>query len=234
MTLDRAVRRSHISHCAASTGCYANGHSSPVDRPGRALGATAASGRDDAAAAVRARACCGLAARSLDLGRLGLELAARSVCRTAIAAGGVGTQTVGPTAIRRLRLGRWASGGLKMHRQSAWWIGFGALVLLGGCVREEPAPTPSAQVIVQQPAQPVAPRVAPGPPPPPHSELVPPPPQGSGPVVWQPGHWALGNSGWAWQPGQYVPPPLGETTWVPGRWVQQSSGGWIWQEGHWA
>jgi WXXGXW repeat (2 copies) len=121
-----------------------------------------------------------------------------------------------------------------MQRPSVWWIGFGALVLVGGCVREEPGPTPSAEMIVQQPAQPVAPQVAPGPPPPPHSELAPPPPQGSGPVVWQPGHWALANSGWTWQPGQYVPPPLGETTWVPGRWVQQSSGGWIWQEGHWA
>ena len=61
--------------------------------------------------------------------------------------------------------------------------------------------------------------VAPMPPPPPASELVPPPPQGSGPVVWQPGHWAYtGVPGhpWSWVSGQYVTPPPGGTTWTPG------------------
>ena len=73
--------------------------------------------------------------------------------------------------------------------------------------------------------------------PPPHSELVPPPPPGAGAVVWQPGHWLFtGAPGrdWSWQPGQYVPPPMGQTTWVPGRWQQQPTGGWSWLEGHWA
>jgi len=109
---------------------------------------------------------------------------------------------------------------------------------LSACVNVPPAR--ETQVIVQPPpAQPVATMVAlsPGPPPPPHSELVPPPPQGVGPVVWQPGHWqytgTLGRE-WSWQPGQYVPPPMGQTTWVPGRWLQQPTGGWTWLEGHWA
>jgi len=112
-----------------------------------------------------------------------------------------------------------------------------ALFGLSACVTEQPAPR-TMQVIIQpapQPAQMVA--IAPGPPPAPHAELVPPPPQGSGLVVWQPGHWqytGLPGNPWSWQPGQYVPPPSGETTWVPGRWSQQPSGGWSWVEGHWA
>lgn len=121
-----------------------------------------------------------------------------------------------------------------MERLGAALVGLAAVVSLVGCVREQPALTPTAQVIVRQPEQPVARLVSPAPPPPPHSELAPPPPQGAGPVVWQPGHWTLGDNGWMWHAGQYEPPPPGETTWVPGRWVQQSSGGWIWRQGHWA
>lgn len=110
-----------------------------------------------------------------------------------------------------------------------------ALVGLSACASSPPPR--ETQVIVQspQPVQQVV--VASGPPPPPHSELVPPPPLGAGAVVWQPGHWLFtGAPGrdWSWQPGQYVPPPMGQTTWVPGRWLQQPTGGWSWMEGHWA
>ncbi|MGC1412943.1 MAG: hypothetical protein WA864_28855 [Acetobacteraceae bacterium] len=110
-----------------------------------------------------------------------------------------------------------------------------ALLMLAGCVEDETPPR-AAQIIVQPAPQPPT-QIAvmePGPPPPPRSELVPPPPAGAGPVVWQPGHWILSGNNWAWQPGQYVPPPPGSTTWVPGRWAQQPAGGWTWLEGHWA
>ena len=100
---------------------------------------------------------------------------------------------------------------------------------IAGCVHRE-APPRTTQVIVQPPAQ-TATVVSPGPPPAPQSELVPTPPVGSGPVVWQPGHWMLSGNSWAWQTGQYVPPPPGETTWVPGRWLQPPTGGWVWMEG---
>jgi hypothetical protein len=110
-----------------------------------------------------------------------------------------------------------------------------ALLGLSACVNVPPPH--ETQVIVQPPQRQVATvMAAPGPPPQPRSELVP-PPQGVGPVVWQPGHWqytGVAGREWAWQPGQYVPPPLGETTWVPGHWVQQPTGAWSWVEGHWA
>jgi WXXGXW repeat (2 copies) len=114
----------------------------------------------------------------------------------------------------------------------------GALLLpvllgLGACYY--PEPQRESRVIIQQPAPQQALVMSPAPPPPPHSELVPPPPQGTGPVVWQPGHWmytGVAGSEWAWQPGQYRPPPIGQTTWVPGHWAQQPTGGWSWMEGH--
>ena len=112
-----------------------------------------------------------------------------------------------------------------------------APVLIGLSACANTPPPRETQVIIQTPAQPVQQTlVAPGPPPP-HSELVPPPPPGAGPVVWQPGHWLFtGAPGreWSWQPGQYVPPPMGQTTWVQGHWQQQPTGGWVWLEGHWA
>jgi YXWGXW repeat-containing protein len=110
-----------------------------------------------------------------------------------------------------------------------------ALVALSACVNVPPPQ--ETHVIVQQPAQPATALIAPGPPPAPQAELVPPPPQGAGSVVWQPGHWmftGMAGNPWSWQPGQYVPPPMGQTTWVPGHWAQQLSGGWVWMEGHWA
>lgn len=120
-----------------------------------------------------------------------------------------------------------------MTRSYSAWIALPALLAVAGCGHEEPQRT--TQVIVQPPAQQqVAAVVAPGSSPPPQSELVPTPPVGAGPVVWQPGHWALSGNNWAWQSGQYTPPPPGETTWVPGRWAQESNGVWAWIEGHWA
>jgi hypothetical protein len=125
-----------------------------------------------------------------------------------------------------------------MPRLSSITLIIPALFGLSACVTEQvPAPT-QTQVFVQPPApQAMQVAVAPGPPPPPHAELVPPPTQGSGPVVWQPGHWQFTGAArnpWSWEAGQYVPPPPGETTWIPGRWMQQPTGGWSWTEGHWA
>ncbi len=112
-----------------------------------------------------------------------------------------------------------------------------ALLGLSACVREV-VPAPQQTQVYLPPPQPMQTvMVAPGPPPAPHAELVPLPPQGSGTVVWQPGHWqytAMAGNPWAWQPGQYVPPPTGQTTWIPGRWSQQPTGAWSWLEGHWA
>ena len=108
------------------------------------------------------------------------------------------------------------------------------LAALVGCAPQEPQRT--TQIIVQPPVGqvPTDSLVAPGPPPPPQAELVPPPSPGMGPVVWQPGHWRFSGNTWVWQNGRYVPPPPGETTWVPGQWAQQTTGGWVWMEGHWA
>ena len=129
---------------------------------------------------------------------------------------------MGAAADGRLHLGRRPVGRLTMARLHPACLALPALVALFGCGRSEPQPR-TTQIIVQPPAQSaVATAVtAPGPPPPPQSELVPTPPVGAGPVVWQPGHWLLSGSNWVWQPGQYVPPPPGQTTWVPGQWMQQ-------------
>jgi hypothetical protein len=112
------------------------------------------------------------------------------------------------------------------------------LLALLGCGRE--APPARATQIVQPPGEPPREQlqspslVAPGPPPPMQAEMVPPPSPGMGPVVWQPGLWRFSGNTWVWQPGQYTPPPPGQSTWVPGRWAQQPTGGWVWVEGHWA
>ncbi|HVB66698.1 MAG TPA: hypothetical protein VNE67_02445 [Acetobacteraceae bacterium] len=115
-----------------------------------------------------------------------------------------------------------------------------AALALGGCVTtNEPAQPRSATVIMTQPAQPQATTVAPAapPPPPPQAALVPPPPQGSGSVVWQPGHWTYTgspNQPWSWVDGRYVSPPnTQQATWIPGQWVQDTSGSWMWNAGHW-
>ena len=105
-----------------------------------------------------------------------------------------------------------------MIRSHSAWLVVPGLLALAACGGPPPHTT---QVIVQPPPQvQVAPEVAPMPPPPSHAELVPPPSQGVGPTVWQPGHWdytAVPGNPWAWVGGQYVPPPAGSTTWVPGQ-----------------
>ena len=116
-----------------------------------------------------------------------------------------------------------------------------AVLVLGGCA-VNPAPAPQASTVIVTPSAPqvatvVPAPVAPMPPPPPESELVPPPPPGSGPVVWQPGHWAytgVADSPCSWVAGEYVPPPPGQTTWIPGQWQETASGTWMWVTGHWA
>jgi WXXGXW repeat (2 copies) len=116
-----------------------------------------------------------------------------------------------------------------------------AALALGGCVTNNPpertstvimAPAPQAQ-----PAQVAMTAPTPPPPPPPQASLVPPPPQGSGTVVWQPGHWSYTGAGdqpWTWIAGRYVAPPApNEASWVPGAWQESSNGAWMWNAGHW-
>jgi WXXGXW repeat (2 copies) len=142
---------------------------------------------------------------------------------------------LGSAAFWRLRLGRRPLGRLTMVRLHPVRLALPALVVLFGCGRSE-SPPRTTQIIDQPPAQlaQATAVIAPGPPPPPQSELVPPPAIGTGPVVWQPGHWLLSGNNWVWRPGQYVPPPPGQTTWVQGQWFQQPGGRWTWLEGHWA
>src|SRR4051812_43810516 len=115
------------------------------------------------------------------------------------------------------------------------WLVAPVVLALVGCGSPEPTPS-TTQIIVQPPTEqlPGQSLVAPGPRPPRRADFVPPPSPGMGPVVWQPGHWRYSGNTWVWQPGQYTPPPPGQTTWIPGRWTQQSTGGWVWTEGHWA
>ncbi len=113
-----------------------------------------------------------------------------------------------------------------------------AMLALAGCVTTAPPAQPQASTVIVAPAPAQAATVvSPAPPPPPESELVPPPPQGSGPVVWQPGHWAYtgvtGNP-WSWVSGVYVTPPPGEAHWIPGQWQETTAGTWMWVAGHWA
>jgi hypothetical protein len=106
---------------------------------------------------------------------------------------------------------------------------------LAGCVTTNPMPESSTVLVA--PSQPEVALTAPVPPPPPQTELVPPPPTGSGPVVWQPGHWTYTGTSinpWTWVAGHYVTPPYGQTTWIPGQWQRTPAGAWVWVSGHWA
>ena len=175
----------------------------------------------------------------LEWGDLGLD--PWPVRGPSCAAGDVGPWSLGNAGNRRLRVGRRALGRLTgigesdMTRTYFALLAVSAMVALSGCGNSAPQPQPSTIVI--QPAQPrVAAVVAPTPPPPPQSELVPPPPPGSGPVVWQPGHWAytgVAGNPWSWVSGEYVMPPPGEATWIPGQWQQTPDGTWMWVTGHW-
>jgi hypothetical protein len=110
-----------------------------------------------------------------------------------------------------------------------------ALLAFAGCGK---SPPPQTSTVIVQPAQPqVTAMTAPTPPPPPETEVVPPPPPGTGPAVWQPGHWAYTGAPanpWSWVSGEYVPLPSERTTWIPGRWELTSTGTWMWVFGRWA
>lgn len=109
----------------------------------------------------------------------------------------------------------------------------------GGLATTTAAVRPTRGQVERQPPRTAAtaPTTAPTRPPPTHAELVPPPPAGSGPMVWQPGHWDYtGKAGdpWTWRSGHYMPPPQDKTTWVPGWWSHSPGRTWIWVHGHWA
>ncbi len=72
----------------------------------------------------------------------------------------------------------------------------------------------------------------PVPPPPPQAEVIPNPPVTDVPLIWQPGHWNWTGTGYAWQPGAYVPRGTHSNMFMPGYW-QQTSTGWSWVPAHW-
>jgi hypothetical protein len=64
------------------------------------------------------------------------------------------------------------------------------------------------------------------------SETMPNPPVTADPLMWQPGHWDWGGSGYVWSKGQYIPAAGHGNMWVPG-WWSRSPAGWQWQPPHW-
>jgi len=68
--------------------------------------------------------------------------------------------------------------------------------------------------------------------PPLRSEIIPNPPVSAIPLIWQPGHWDWTGSGYAWQPGEYIPQGTHSNMFMPGYW-QQTSAGWSWIPAHW-
>jgi hypothetical protein len=77
------------------------------------------------------------------------------------------------------------------------------------------------------------PGAAPYPPVPPlQAETIPNPPVSGVPLIWQPGHWNWTGTGYAWQPGEYVPQGGHSNMFMPGYW-QQSASGWTWVPAHW-
>jgi hypothetical protein len=72
----------------------------------------------------------------------------------------------------------------------------------------------------------------PVPPPPPTAEVIPNPPVTDVPLIWQPGHWNWTGTGYAWQPGEYVPRGTHSNMFMPGFW-QESPSGWMWVPAHW-
>ena len=51
-------------------------------------------------------------------------------------------------------------------------------------------------------------------------------------LLWQPGHWDWNGSGYAWQPGEYVPAAGHGALFQIGYW-QQTPSGWVWVKAHW-
>jgi len=75
--------------------------------------------------------------------------------------------------------------------------------------------------------------VVPFPPiPPPIAETIPKPPVSAETLLWQPGHWNWDGTGYAWQPGEYVPAAGHGALFQFGYW-QQTPSGWVWVKGHW-
>jgi hypothetical protein len=68
--------------------------------------------------------------------------------------------------------------------------------------------------------------------PPPVAETIPKPPVSAETLLWQPGHWNWDGTGYAWQPGQYVPATGHGVLFQFGFW-QQTPSGWVWVKGHW-
>ena len=90
------------------------------------------------------------------------------------------------------------------------------LALLAGCA-SQPATTAA------NPFPPV---------PPPMQETIPKPPVSAVPLLWQPGHWNWNGSGYAWQPGEYVPAAGHGDLFQRGYWAETPNG-WTWQPAHW-
>lgn len=86
------------------------------------------------------------------------------------------------------------------------------LILLAGCVIEEPAP--------------------PGEPPPPPAPIVEtPPPQPDVTFVWVPGEWAW-HGRWVWVGGYWGHPPRPGAVWVHGGWAYHGHRR-VWVGPHW-
>jgi hypothetical protein len=63
-------------------------------------------------------------------------------------------------------------------------------------------------------------------------EPIPKPPVSGEALLWQPGHWDWNGSGYAWQPGEYVPAAGHGNLFQRGYW-QQTPSGWTWVAAHW-
>ena len=66
----------------------------------------------------------------------------------------------------------------------------------------------------------------------PMQETIPKPPVSGVALLWQPGHWDWNGTGYAWQPGEYVPAAGHGNLFQQGYWEQTPSG-WRWDPAHW-
>ncbi len=83
-------------------------------------------------------------------------------------------------------------------------------LLLTACTAAPPYPPVPALLADPQPLPPVTPQ----------------------PLLWQPGHWDWGGSGYIWSPGLYVPAEGHGNNWMPGWWAK-TDGMWHWEPAHW-
>ena len=184
--------------------------------------AAAAARRDGPAAAVRGGPRDVLAPGPLDVGRRELGMVSRPVCRAAGAPGGVGTWTLGSAAVGRLRLGGWALAGLTTGDCDAAFpshVARRACVaparrLRAGLARRRALPRSSSNRrhsrrpdggdgarSAASAAQRAGATAAAG--------------RGAGRMAARPLAFSAADN-WAWQPGQYVPPPPGADDMGPG------------------